>query len=74
MENFVKVPVAMKITGTFYEINEYFKLLYETPRIITVEALDVSQPKLTGDQIMLTASFRASTFRQADEPAAARTP
>jgi Tfp pilus assembly protein PilO len=65
VEAYMKVPVAMEVTGTFYQINHYFKLLYETDRIITVEDLKIGDAVHRGEEVILTASFRASTFRQA---------
>jgi Tfp pilus assembly protein PilO len=68
VETYVKVPVAITVTGDFYQILEYFKLLYETRRIITVEDLLINQVKRDKDRVTMTASFTASTFRQADTP------
>lgn len=68
VETYVKVPVYMEVRGTFYQILEYFKLLYETPRIITVEDLVIGDGKGENDKLVLTAKFRASTFREADRP------
>jgi type IV pilus assembly protein PilO len=68
VETYVKVPVKLTVRGDFYQIVEYFKLLYETRRIITVQDLNISSPTREGDKVVLTASFTASTFRQADAP------
>jgi len=71
VDSYVKVPVKITIKGTFYELNNYFYLLYQTDRIITVEDLKLGTPKSEGDEIELTADFVASTFRQKDGAAAA---
>jgi type IV pilus assembly protein PilO len=79
VETYVKVPVAVEVRGTFYQINNYFKLLYELDRIITVEQLKLGDVTLNNDEVVLTAKFRAATFRQKEaapdtnieEPAAA---
>ena len=62
--SYVKVPVGMTITGTYYQILHYFKLLSETDRIITIESLSLGGAKLRADETILNASFTASTFRQ----------
>jgi type IV pilus assembly protein PilO len=69
IENYIKVPVKLEIQGDFYQINNYFKLLSETSRIITIENLAIAQPQrdATG-HVTLTAKFTASTFRQSDKP------
>jgi type IV pilus assembly protein PilO len=68
VSDYIKVPVAMTITGTFYQIMNYFQLLHETERIISVENLSLGGPKIRNDEIVLTAKFNASTFRQKDLP------
>jgi type IV pilus assembly protein PilO len=68
VETYVKVPVKMEVRGDFYQIVQYFKLLYETRRIITVENLFIGDAVKDGDQLLLTSRFMASTFRQADQP------
>lgn len=68
VESYVKVPVSIEISGSFYEINHYFYLLHETERIITVENFSISEPSMRGDTVHLTSEFIASTFRQADKP------
>lgn len=68
IESYVKVPVKMEITGDFYQINNYFKLLYDTKRIITVENLHIGEPKREPNRVLLTARFTAATFRQASKP------
>jgi Tfp pilus assembly protein PilO len=71
IETYVKVPVKMEIAGDFYQINNYFKLLNETARIITIENLHLGDRRRDGDRVVLTAKFSASTFRQATPKAGA---
>jgi type IV pilus assembly protein PilO len=68
IDTYVKVPVKMEVRGDFYQLIHYFKLLFETPRIITVEGLFIGDAKKEGDRRVLTARFTASTFRQSDRP------
>lgn len=65
--SFVKVPVSMSISGTFYQINRYFHLLSQTDRIITVESLSLGGAAQRGDETILRATFQASTFRLAGQ-------
>jgi hypothetical protein len=58
------VPVAMQIQGTFHQILHYFKLIHETERVITIEDLSLGKPQVGDDQLLLSASFTAATFRQ----------
>ncbi len=68
VESYIRVPVSIEITGSFYQINNYFKLLYETDRIITVENMALVVVADTNDDLRLNAKFTASTFRLPDQP------
>ena len=70
VESYIKVPVKMMVEGDFYQLNQYFKLLYETPRIISIDQLSIKAKERAADKTRLEAVFVASTFRQADKPAA----
>jgi type IV pilus assembly protein PilO len=74
VENFVKVPVTMTVKGDYYQLLQYFLLLGETQRIISVENLSLGAASNEGDNLVMTANFTASTFRQADAPPEVRVP
>lgn len=69
VESFVKVPVEMEVRGDFYQLTQYFKLLFDTPRIITIEDLKINASARSDNGPALTATFVAATFRQPDVPA-----
>lgn len=87
VESFVRVPVAIEITGTFMQIKRFFASLTqrgvlttsdtgveERERIISIEGLQLIQPSVRNRELVLTAKFVAVTFRQEDKseaPAAA---
>ncbi len=64
---YVKVPVGISVSGTYYQILQYFKLLSQTDRIITIENLKIGGAKIRNDETVLSASFQASTFRLAGD-------
>jgi len=68
VETYVRVPVQLHITGTFYQIKNYFRLLGKTDRIISIAGLSLKPGKIKNDEIVLNASFTAITFRQKDKP------
>jgi Tfp pilus assembly protein PilO len=68
VETFVRVPVSIKLTGTFYQINNYFRLLSQTDRIISVVSLKLKDGKQKNDEIILSGEFEAVTYRQRDQP------
>jgi Tfp pilus assembly protein PilO len=70
--SFVRVPYEIEVRGTFHQLTKYFWLIHEhakTGRIITVENLNLKEPKATADGIVVTAVFTAVGFREADRPA-----
>jgi type IV pilus assembly protein PilO len=71
VESYMKVQVKMSVEGDFYQLNQYFKLLYETPRIISIDQLTIKVKTREADRTVLDATFVASTYRQADRPAPA---
>jgi type IV pilus assembly protein PilO len=64
--NYVKVPVAIEVVGTFHQILKYFYLLGKTKRIITIEDFALTPLPDNTDTVLLMATFQATTFRQAD--------
>lgn len=77
--SFIKVPVDLEITGTFYQIKKFMASLRpkrgaavtatnpdqveEKDRIVTVESITIADPKVKNNEIILTAKFVAATFR-----------
>ena len=86
---FLKVPVEIEISGNFYQLKRFFASLRPRPaaggddegvekdRLVTIENLALSEPRVKNSEIVLTARFTASTFRavteQAPPPAGAAT-
>lgn len=84
-ETIYKVPVGIELTGSYYQIEKFFYLLYkvnqkegdegtpppgapvdtnEKDRILTIEDLHIFEPVVENGELVLTAAFRASTFRK----------
>jgi type IV pilus assembly protein PilO len=73
---FVKVPVEIELTGTFFQLKRFFASLVqrgvtgrpgedeERERIVTIENLQLTAPTVRDREVVLTAKFTASTFRQ----------
>jgi len=77
VENFVKVPLDVELTGTFLQIKRFFASLIEPrntaerERIVSIENLSLTNPTIRNREIILTAKFTAVTYRQADASAGA---
>ena len=81
VEQFVKVPLEVELTGTFLQIKRFFASVVEKKqppkvpgtdqkqereRIVSIEDLSLTSPTVRNREIILTAKFTAVTFRQAD--------
>lgn len=76
VDAFVKVPVEIELTGTYFQLKRFFASLVqrgvvgrpgeeeERERIVTIENLQLSSPTVRNREVVLTAKFTASTFRQ----------
>ncbi|HVV86497.1 MAG TPA: type 4a pilus biogenesis protein PilO, partial [Kofleriaceae bacterium] len=72
---FLKVPVEIEISGTFYQLKRFFSSLRphtaddgtaagaDKDRLVTIENLALVDPRVRNSDLILTARFTASTFR-----------
>jgi Tfp pilus assembly protein PilO len=80
VESFVRVPVAIEISGTYMQIKRFFASLIqrgvlttsdtgveERERVISIEGLSLVQPRVVNRELVMTAKFVAVTFRQEDK-------
>ncbi len=82
IEQFVKVPVAIEMSGTFMQIKKFFASLMpkrtkpaqsasgdnveEKERLVSIEGLQLSNPTVKNHEIVLKAKFTMVTYRQVD--------
>ena len=71
---YAKVPMRLDMTGKFHQIAKFAYDLGRVDRIINVEDIELSEPKLVGDEIILKARCLATAFhalKPKDAPRAA---
>jgi type IV pilus assembly protein PilO len=72
---FAKVPMKLELSGRFHQIAKFVYEVGKLDRIINVENLDLAEPKVEGDEVVLKARCLATTFHtlqpKAAPPAAA---
>jgi type IV pilus assembly protein PilO len=59
---FAKVPMKLELSGRFHQIAKFIYEVGKLDRIINVENLDLADPKLEGDEVVLKARCLATTF------------
>jgi type IV pilus assembly protein PilO len=71
VEMYVKIPVRMSLTGTYHQINLFFKQVGDLKRIVNIEDLTLlPAPENTGSltqPTLLNAKFLATTFMFQDK-------
>lgn len=59
---FAKVPMRLQLTGRFHQIAKFIYEVGKQDRIINMENLELSEPKIEGEDVILKASCLATTF------------
>ncbi|HEY2366724.1 MAG TPA: type 4a pilus biogenesis protein PilO [Polyangiaceae bacterium] len=59
---YAKFPMKLELSGKFHQIAKFAYEAGRVERIINVENLDMSEPKLEGDEMKLKAKCLATTF------------
>jgi type IV pilus assembly protein PilO len=63
---FVRVPVTLNIGGKFHQLAKFFYNISRLERAINMENISLTQPSKDGDDIVLSVSVLATTFRRPD--------
>jgi type IV pilus assembly protein PilO len=71
---FAKVPMRLTITGRFHQIAKFIYEVGKQDRIINMENLELSEPKLEGEDVVLKATCLATTFHLLKKAAPAPAP
>jgi len=70
VEMYVKIPIKMSFTGTYHQINRFFKQVSELKRIVNIEDLSLEPVNLAvspEQQNLLKANIVATTFMFTDK-------
>jgi len=59
---FVKVPMKLELSGRFQQIAKFSYEVGKLERIINLENIELTDPKLVGDEVKVKAHFLATTF------------
>lgn len=68
---YAKVPMKLELTGRFFQIAKFAYEVGKLERIINVENIELSDPKVEGDEIHIKAKCLATTFHTPNAPKAA---
>jgi type IV pilus assembly protein PilO len=68
---FVRVPVALSLGGKFHQLAKFFYNISRLERAINMENISLTQPTKDNDDVVLSVSVLATTFRRPDNAAGA---
>ncbi len=67
---YAKFPMKLEMRGRFHQVAKFAYEVGRVERIINVENIELSDPKIEGDEVMLQAKCRATTFHTIKAPPA----
>ena len=70
---YAKVPMCIELGGKFHQIAKFAFEMGKVERIINLENIELTEPKMDGDEIKLKVKCLATTFKLRAKPTA-RTP
>jgi type IV pilus assembly protein PilO len=69
---FVRVPVSLNIAGKFHQLMKFFYNVSRLERAINMENVSLTQPTKEGEDLIMSVSVLATTFRRPDSAGAAK--
>jgi type IV pilus assembly protein PilO len=63
---FVRVPVSLSIAGKFHQLTKFFYNVSRLERAINMENISLTQPTKDGEDVIMSVSVLATTFRRPD--------
>lgn len=64
---YAEVPVDIAVSGTFYNVADFFVAVGKLPRIVNINNVSVSDIRSSGDRTTLRVNCLATTFRFLDQ-------
>lgn len=62
-EFYNEVPIDMIVKGNYHTVAQFFDLIAHLPRIVNISDINIKNPIIVNDAIILTTSCIATTFR-----------
>ena len=68
---YARVPMRLEMSGRFHQIGKFMYEIGKQERIINLENVELTYPRIVGTDTVLTAKCLATTFHLLNKPAAA---
>ncbi len=66
---YVRIPVALQLRGKFHQVARFIYNISRLERVVNMENVTLTDPKLVGEDVVLAIDVRATTFRRPSPPA-----
>lgn len=66
-EHFVKLPVALRVTGRYHQLARFFYNVSRLERAISMENIQLGAPRVSGEDVVLDVGVLATTYRRPSE-------
>lgn len=70
-EQYVRLPVALRVSGRYHQLSRFFYNVSRLERAISMENIHLTEPTITGEDVILHVDVLATTFRRPSEADAA---
>jgi type IV pilus assembly protein PilO len=64
---YARVPMKIELEGRFHQIAKFFYNVGQLDRIINMENITITEPKVKGDEVILKVSALATAFHSIDD-------
>ncbi|MDW8245796.1 MAG: type 4a pilus biogenesis protein PilO [Sandaracinaceae bacterium] len=66
-EQYIRLPVALKLSGRYHQIARFFYNVSQLERIISMDNIKLFEPKLVDEEVVLSVEVLATTYRRPSE-------
>ena len=70
-QHYIRIPVRLRVSGRFHQVGKFFYNVSRLPRAINMENIQLTDPQLSGENVVLRVDVLATTFRRQEDAAAA---
>ncbi|MBX7192925.1 MAG: type 4a pilus biogenesis protein PilO [Sandaracinaceae bacterium] len=70
-EQYVRLPVALHLSGRYHQLSRFFYNVSRLERAISMENIQLREPTVTDEDVIMTVEVLATTFRRPNEADAA---
>lgn len=67
---YARIPMRVELSGRFHQIEKFFYGVGQLDRVINIENISLTDPKVVGEDLVLKAEGLATAFRALDTPGA----